>query len=132
MAFTSEDSNVCNWGHRVFRSGPLSTSQRAFIDGMDAAVRLPSGISAGRVPVGKHPLVTNRMVLDQVARVMRAIWIWRILCSAELRVHDAQARSPKPRGISWQLATSPLIARTATAKSDTLSGERPAVVQFER
>src|SRR5229473_4102565 len=50
--------------YRVFRPGPLSPSQRAFIARMDATVRLAN--RSGRVPVGKHPLAINRWVRDQV------------------------------------------------------------------
>jgi len=58
--------------YRVFRPGPLSPSQRAFLKRMDATVRLPMKANRfGRVPVGKHPLATNRWVRDRVVRAMR-------------------------------------------------------------
>jgi hypothetical protein len=58
--------------YRVFRPGPLSPSQRAFFNHMDATVRLAMKANrSDRVPFGKHPLATNRWVRDEAARVMR-------------------------------------------------------------
>jgi len=58
--------------YRVNRPGFLSSSQQAFIDRMDATVRLPRKEDRpGRVPTGRHPLATNRWVRDQVAGIMR-------------------------------------------------------------
>jgi hypothetical protein len=58
--------------YRVFRPGPSSPSQRAFIDRMDATVRLPRREDRSRrIPPGRHSLAANRLVREQVARVMR-------------------------------------------------------------
>jgi len=58
--------------YRVFRPGPLSPSQRAFLKRMDATVRLPMKANrSGRVPVGMHPLATNRRMRDEAAQAIR-------------------------------------------------------------
>jgi hypothetical protein len=58
--------------YRVFRPGPLSPSQRAFLKHMDATVRLHKKKDRpGHIAFSSNPLATNRRVRDILARVMR-------------------------------------------------------------
>jgi len=58
--------------YRVFRPGPLSPSQRAFLAGMDEKIHWPKKEDQpDRVKLGSNPLAVNRRVRDEAARVMR-------------------------------------------------------------